>query len=177
MRPRSQHDAFGEPPFVEGLRTARRLRRKSARVCGWDFVMVSKGVRLHAGSIATQKEVKEMNPIRRILVGAAVAGSLLTGGVIGATIAGPLGPARPRRPMSPRPLPRRAQAPARSCRTKTRRTRLERVRRAKRRRTRARSRRFPSRRVITTMGPGSFPAPDLYGVIKSKGIRCETGSG
>jgi hypothetical protein len=53
--------------------------------------MVSKGVRLHAGSIATQKEVKEMNPIRRILVGAAVAGSLLTGGVIGATIAGPLG--------------------------------------------------------------------------------------
>src|SRR6202022_5186699 len=55
------------------------------------FVMVSKGVRLHAGSIATQKEVKEMNPIRRILVGAAVAGSLLTGGVIGATIAGPLG--------------------------------------------------------------------------------------
>ena len=32
-----------------------------------------------------------MNPIRRILVGAAVAGSLLTGGVIGAAIAGPLG--------------------------------------------------------------------------------------
>jgi type IV secretory pathway TrbL component len=52
--------------------------------------MVSKGVRLHAGSIATQKEVKEMNPIRRILVGAAVAGSLLTGGVVGAAIAGPL---------------------------------------------------------------------------------------
>jgi hypothetical protein len=53
--------------------------------------MVSKGVHLHAGSIATQKEVKEMNQIRRFLVGAAVAGSLLTGGVIGATIAGPLG--------------------------------------------------------------------------------------
>jgi hypothetical protein len=32
-----------------------------------------------------------MNQIRRIIVGAAVAGSLLTGGVIGATIAGPLG--------------------------------------------------------------------------------------
>jgi hypothetical protein len=55
------------------------------------FVTVSKGIRLHAGSIATQKEVKKMNQIRRILVGAAVAGSLLTGGVIGATIAGPLG--------------------------------------------------------------------------------------
>jgi hypothetical protein len=52
--------------------------------------MVSKGGRLHAGSIATEKEVKEMNPIRRILVGAAVAGSLLTGGVVGAAIAGPL---------------------------------------------------------------------------------------
>src|ERR1700737_4446487 len=52
--------------------------------------MVSKGGHLHAGSIATQKEVKEMNPIRRILVGAAVAGSLLTGGVVGAAIAGPL---------------------------------------------------------------------------------------
>src|ERR1700730_10646210 len=54
------------------------------------FVMVSKGTCLHAGSIATQKEVNEMNPIRRILVGVAVAGSLLTGGVIGAAIAGPL---------------------------------------------------------------------------------------
>ena len=32
-----------------------------------------------------------MNQIRRVIVGAAVAGSLLTGGVIGATIAGPLG--------------------------------------------------------------------------------------
>jgi hypothetical protein len=53
--------------------------------------MVSKGGRLHAGSIATHKEVKKkINPIRRILVGAAVGGSLLTGGVIGATIAGPL---------------------------------------------------------------------------------------
>jgi len=55
------------------------------------FVTVSKGARLHAGSTATQKEVKEMNQIRRFLVGGAVAGSLLTGGVIGATIAGPLG--------------------------------------------------------------------------------------
>jgi hypothetical protein len=55
------------------------------------LVMVSKGVRLHAGSIATQKEVKEMNPIKRFLVGGAVAASLLTGGVIGAAIAGPLG--------------------------------------------------------------------------------------
>src|SRR3981189_1421563 len=52
--------------------------------------MVSKGVRLHAGSIAPQKEVKRMNPIKRFLVGAAVAGSLLTGGVVGAMIAGPL---------------------------------------------------------------------------------------
>ena len=52
--------------------------------------MVSKGIRLHAGSIATKKEVNNMNPIRRILVGGAVAGSLLTGGVIGAAIAGPL---------------------------------------------------------------------------------------
>jgi hypothetical protein len=64
--------------------------RNVARQCP-SFVTVSKGIRLHAGCIATQKEVKEMNPIRRILVGAAVAGSLLTGGVIGATIAGPLG--------------------------------------------------------------------------------------
>jgi len=32
-----------------------------------------------------------MNPIRRMLVGAAVAGSLLAGGVVGAAIAGPLG--------------------------------------------------------------------------------------
>jgi hypothetical protein len=55
------------------------------------LVMVSKGGGLHAGSIATQKEVKKMNQIRRILVGGAVAGSLLTGGVIGAMIAGPLG--------------------------------------------------------------------------------------
>jgi len=54
------------------------------------FVMVSKGARLHAGSIATQKEVNKMNQIRRFLVGGAVAGSLLTGGAIGATIAGPL---------------------------------------------------------------------------------------
>src|SRR5205807_5359814 len=54
------------------------------------FVTVSKGSRLHAGSIATQKEVKEMNQIRRFLVGGAVAGSLLTGGVVGAMIAGPL---------------------------------------------------------------------------------------
>ena len=45
--------------------------------------MVSKGIRLHAGSIATKKEVNNMNSIRRILVGGAVAGSLLTGGVIG----------------------------------------------------------------------------------------------
>src|SRR2546423_14514979 len=53
--------------------------------------MVSKGCPRHAGSIAMQKEVKKkMNPIRRILVGVAVGGSLLTGGVIGATIAGPL---------------------------------------------------------------------------------------
>jgi hypothetical protein len=55
------------------------------------LVMVSKGVRLHAGSIASQKEVNTMNQIRRFLVGAAIAGSLLTGGVIGATLAGPLG--------------------------------------------------------------------------------------
>jgi hypothetical protein len=55
------------------------------------FVMVSKGVHLHAGSIATQKEVNKMNPIKRFLVGGAVAASLLTGGVIGAAIAGPLG--------------------------------------------------------------------------------------
>jgi hypothetical protein len=39
---------------------------------------------------ATQKEVNKMNPIRRFLVGGAIAGSLLTGGVIGAAIAGPL---------------------------------------------------------------------------------------
>jgi hypothetical protein len=52
--------------------------------------MVSKGSRLHAGSIASLKEVKKMNQIRRIVVGAAVAGSLLTGGVVGAAIAGPL---------------------------------------------------------------------------------------
>jgi len=32
-----------------------------------------------------------MNRMRRMIVGVAVAGSLLTGGVIGATIAGPLG--------------------------------------------------------------------------------------
>jgi hypothetical protein len=53
--------------------------------------MVSKGVRLHAASLASQKEVNQMNRIRRFVVGAAVAGSLLTGGVIGATLAGPLG--------------------------------------------------------------------------------------
>jgi len=32
-----------------------------------------------------------MNRMRRMIVGVAVAGSLLTGGVIGATLAGPLG--------------------------------------------------------------------------------------
>jgi hypothetical protein len=53
--------------------------------------MVSKGGRLHAGPIATQKEVNQMNQLRRVLVGTAMAGSLLAGGVIGATIAGPLG--------------------------------------------------------------------------------------
>jgi hypothetical protein len=53
--------------------------------------MVSKGIGLHAGSIASQKEVKKMNQMQRLIIGAGVAGSLLTGGVIGATIAGPLG--------------------------------------------------------------------------------------
>jgi hypothetical protein len=51
--------------------------------------MVSKGAHLHAGS-SNEKGGEEMNPIKRFLVGAAVGGSLLTGGVIGATIAGPL---------------------------------------------------------------------------------------
>src|SRR2546428_4165093 len=79
--------------------------------------------------------------------------------------------------MSPRPLPARAPAPARSCPTRPRRTRRERVRRGRRRRTRARSRPFPSRRHTSTMGPGSIPAPSLYGVIKSKGSRPQTGVG
>jgi hypothetical protein len=65
--------------------------RHYRRLLSSPLVTVSKGVRLHAGSIATQKEVNKMNQMRRFLVGAAVAGSLLTGGVIGATIAGPLG--------------------------------------------------------------------------------------
>src|SRR3989442_2385302 len=79
--------------------------------------------------------------------------------------------------MSPRPLPARAPAPAPSCPTRPRRTRRERVRRGRRRRTRARSRPFPSRRHTSTMGPGSIPAPSLYGVIKSKGSRPQTGVG
>src|ERR1700737_3479009 len=54
-------------------------------------VMVSTGAHLHAPSRTRQKEVKEMNRMSRWIMGAGVAGSLLTGGVIGATIAGPLG--------------------------------------------------------------------------------------
>jgi hypothetical protein len=38
----------------------------------------------------TFKEVNTMKATRRIAIGAALAGSLLTGGAIGATIAGPL---------------------------------------------------------------------------------------
>src|ERR1700682_1080272 len=53
--------------------------------------MVSKGAHLHAASSTSQKEVKKMNRMSRLIIGAGVAGSLLTGGVIGATIAGPLG--------------------------------------------------------------------------------------
>src|ERR1700730_210562 len=53
--------------------------------------MVSKGARLHAASSTSQKEVNKMNLMSRLIIGAGVAGSLLTGGVIGATIAGPLG--------------------------------------------------------------------------------------
>src|SRR3989442_485444 len=79
--------------------------------------------------------------------------------------------------MSPRPLPARAPAPAPSCPTRPRRTRRERVRRGRRRKTRARSGPFPSRRHTSTMGPGSIPAPSLYGVIKSKGSRPQTGVG
>ena len=55
------------------------------------FVMVSKGARVHAASSTSQKEVKEMNLISRVIIGAGIAGSLLTGGLIGAAIAGPLG--------------------------------------------------------------------------------------
>jgi hypothetical protein len=36
------------------------------------------------------EEVKSMNGIRRIILGAALGGSLLTGAVVGATIAGPV---------------------------------------------------------------------------------------
>jgi hypothetical protein len=37
------------------------------------------------------EEVNKMNAMQKAITGAAVAGSLLTGGVIGATLAGPLG--------------------------------------------------------------------------------------
>jgi hypothetical protein len=53
--------------------------------------MVSKGDHLHAASSTRKKEVNKMNRMSRLIIGAGVAGSLLTGGVIGATIAGPLG--------------------------------------------------------------------------------------
>ena len=39
---------------------------------------------------STLEEVKAMNRMRRIVLGAALGGSLLTGGVIGATLAGPV---------------------------------------------------------------------------------------
>jgi hypothetical protein len=55
------------------------------------FVMVSKGARLHAASSTSPKEVNKMNLMSRLIIGGGVAGSLLTGGVIGAAIAGPLG--------------------------------------------------------------------------------------
>src|SRR3979411_1081588 len=53
--------------------------------------MVSKGTRLHAASRTSQEEGKKMNLMSRLVIGAGIAGSLLTGGVVGAAIAGPLG--------------------------------------------------------------------------------------
>jgi hypothetical protein len=61
------------------------------RAASPSLVMVSKGARLHAASSTSQKEVKKMNRMNRLIIGAGAAATLLTGGVIGAAIAGPLG--------------------------------------------------------------------------------------